>query len=55
MPPAPSAMRCRARGWWGFAALVEADAPGKAPDGSEVPIEQGGLIWVKATDMTAGR
>lgn len=38
-------------GWWGFAALVEADKPGKAPDGKDVPIEQGGLIWVKATDM----
>lgn len=38
-------------GWWGFAALVQADAPMKGPDGSEVPVELGGLIWVKATDM----
>lgn len=40
-------------GWWGFAALVEADAPMTAPDGRTVPVEEGGLIWVKATDMTA--
>ncbi len=38
-------------GWWGFAALVEADAPMTAPDGKSVPVELGGLIWVKATDM----
>lgn len=38
-------------GWWGFAALTEADAPMKRPDGSEVPVELGGLIWVKTTDM----
>lgn len=40
------------QGWWGFAALVEGDTPGKAPDGRAVPVEQGGLIWVKATDMS---
>lgn len=38
-------------GWWGFAALTEADKPMKRPDGSEVPVELGGLIWVKTTDM----
>jgi len=38
-------------GWWGFAALVEADKPMKSPDGKDVPVEAGGLIWVKATDM----
>lgn len=38
-------------GWWGFAALIEGDKPGKAPDGKSVPVEEGGLIWVKATDM----
>lgn len=38
-------------GWWGFAALVEADSPMTAPDGKSVPVELGGLIWVKATDM----
>ena len=38
-------------GWWGFAALLDGDTPGKAPDGKEVPVEEGALIWVKATDM----
>lgn len=42
-------------GWWGFAALVEADSPGKSPDGKDVPVEEGGLIWVKVTDMAAKR
>lgn len=41
------------QGWWGFAALVEGDRPGRSPDGREVAIEEGGLIWVKATDMGA--
>lgn len=38
-------------GWWGFAALLEAEAPMTAPDGSQVPVEEGALIWVQATDM----
>lgn len=38
-------------GWWGFAALVEGDTPMTAPDGAQVPVELGGLIWVKTTDM----
>lgn len=38
-------------GWWGFAALTEGDEKMKAPDGSMAPVEVGGLIWVKATDM----
>lgn len=38
-------------GWWGFAALIEGDTPGMSPEGKPVPVEQGGLIWVKATDM----
>jgi len=38
-------------GWWGFAALLEADAPMPGPDGKPVPVEEGALIWVKATDM----
>lgn len=38
-------------GWWGFAALTEADKSIKRPDGSLAPVEVGGLIWVKATDM----
>lgn len=40
-------------GWWGFAALVEGDAPMTSPEGKPVPVEEGGLIWVKATDMGA--
>ena len=40
-------------GWWGFAALLEADAPMTSPEGKAVPVETGALIWVKATDMTA--
>lgn len=38
-------------GWWGFAALVEGDQPMKSPEGKDAPVELGGLIWVKATDM----
>ncbi|MCF4165583.1 DUF4198 domain-containing protein [Zavarzinia compransoris] len=38
-------------GWWGFAALTEADATMKNPAGEDVPVEEGALIWVKATDM----
>ena len=38
-------------GWWGFAALLEADTPMPGPDGKPVPVEEGALIWVKATDM----
>jgi cobalt/nickel transport protein len=42
-------------GWWGFAALVEADEKMKNPDGAEVPVELGALIWVRCVDMKAGR
>ena len=38
-------------GWWGFAALLEADQPMKSPDGKDVPVEEGALIWVNAKDM----
>lgn len=38
-------------GWWGFAALVEADYTLPDPDGAEKPVELGGLIWVHAVDM----
>ena len=38
-------------GWWGFAALAEDDAKMKSPDGKEVPVEIGGLMWVKASDV----
>ena len=38
-------------GWWGFSALTESDKTMQSPDGSAAPVELGGLIWVKATDM----
>ena len=38
-------------GWWGFAALLEGDTPMTSPEGKTVPVEDGALIWVKATDM----
>ncbi len=38
-------------GWWGFAALVEAAQPMANPDGELVPVEQGGLIWVRTREM----
>lgn len=40
-------------GWWGFAALTEADTKRASPDGSQVSVEEGALIWIKATDMVA--
>ena len=41
-------------GWWGFAALFEGAAPMTSPEGAEVPVEEGALIWVHATDMAGG-
>lgn len=38
-------------GWWGFAALIEGEETMTAPSGEPVPVEQGGLIWVRAVDM----
>lgn len=38
-------------GWWGFAALIEGDEPMTSPEGQEVPVEQGALMWVRAVDM----
>ncbi|WP_210395962.1 DUF4198 domain-containing protein [Motiliproteus sediminis] len=38
-------------GWWGFAALVEAEQPMVNPAGKPVPVELGGLIWVYTRDM----
>jgi cobalt/nickel transport protein len=38
-------------GWWGFAALIEGDEPMQNPDGEEVPVEEGALIWVRAREM----
>jgi len=42
-------------GWWGFAALLKGETRMKSPDGADVPVETGGLIWVKATDMGSAR
>lgn len=41
-------------GWWGFAALVEGDEPMPNPSGEPVPVEQGGLIWVRVRDFGGG-
>ena len=38
-------------GWWGFAALLEGDQPMKSPDGKDVPVEEGALIWVHTNSM----
>lgn len=38
-------------GWWAFAALLEADKPMRNPEGQEVPVEEGALIWVHTRDM----
>ncbi len=39
-------------GWWGFAALVDAAEKRPAPDGQPANVELGGVIWVRAVDMT---
>lgn len=38
-------------GWWSFAALIDGDAPMKNPEGKEVGVELGALIWVRCQDM----
>lgn len=38
-------------GWWGFAALVDADYQLPDPTGAPRPVELGGLIWVQARNM----
>ncbi len=40
-------------GWWGFAALVTGEEKMKNPQGKPVEVELGGLMWVKAVDMSA--
>jgi cobalt/nickel transport protein len=40
-------------GWWGFAALVNGDRKMTSPEGKEVDVELGGLLWVKTVDMEA--
>ena len=38
-------------GWWAFAALVDGDEKMKNPQGQDVDVELGALIWVKCVDM----
>ncbi len=38
-------------GWWGFAALLEAEETMANPDGEQVPVEEGALIWVHTDAM----
>ena len=38
-------------GWWSFAALIEGEKPMPNPEGKEVPVELGALMWVKTVDM----
>jgi cobalt/nickel transport protein len=36
---------CPVAGWWGFAALTEADYTLKNPDGKDKPVELGAVLW----------
>ena len=38
-------------GWWGFAALLEGDQLVSNPEGKQVPVELGALIWVRTVNM----
>jgi cobalt/nickel transport protein len=38
-------------GWWGFAALLDADYTLPGPDGRDAPVELGGVMWVYTRDM----
>jgi cobalt/nickel transport protein len=38
-------------GWWGFAALMDGERPMRNPDGEDVPVELGALIWVFVRDL----
>ncbi len=38
-------------GWWGFAALITGDERMAGPDGQDVDVELGALMWVKCVDM----
>ena len=42
-------------GWWGFAALVDGDELVESPEGQQVEVELGGLIWVKCVDMMVNK
>ena len=38
-------------GWWGFAALIDGDEQMNSPDGTDVDVELGALMWVRTVDM----
>jgi cobalt/nickel transport protein len=38
-------------GWWGFAALSEGDEKMKNPEGEDVPVEIGAVMWVRTRLM----
>ena len=38
---------CPVAGWWGFAALNDADFKIKGPDGTEKDVELGAVLWVR--------
>ena len=38
-------------GWWAFAALVDGPQKAKNPQGEDVDVELGALMWVKCVDM----
>lgn len=38
-------------GWWSFAALCIGEEKMKSPQGAEVEVELGALIWIKCIDM----
>jgi cobalt/nickel transport protein len=38
-------------GWWAFAALLPGDETMTSPEGKDVAVETGAVLWVKTTDM----
>jgi cobalt/nickel transport protein len=38
-------------GWWAFAALIDGDRPMANPQGEQVDVELGALMWVRAVEM----
>lgn len=42
---------CPVAGWWGFAALSEADYTLKSAQGEEKPVELGAVLWIYLDDL----
>lgn len=42
-------------GWWGFAALMESPERRPGPDGKEIPVEVGAVIWVYVHEVARKR